>query len=308
MGTIQQPFQYNGRDGVATDANGLYHMRARYYNPEIKRFINRDVLTGSISDSQTLNRYAYVNGNPISYVDPFGLSRDGDSAWLQGGSFLADLVPWVGTVKGFQQAFTGNNYITGEHLSAGDRWGEGIGATLSIIPIPGLKHAGKYGTKGVIWAGSKLFGSGKTNLAKNIDPWRSDFGLPSEGFGQLIRDLPKWDPMRIKFARMLKEVRASGGTIRKADMGGTYAVFGGHSIESGVWFRWNPQKLRTVDMLEEVNHWQQYKNGLQSAGYSPEALELMAKRAIINNYNLDIGLKKELLHDIQRVLNGEYIQ
>ncbi|WP_218158284.1 pre-toxin TG domain-containing protein, partial [Paenibacillus algorifonticola] len=34
-----------------------------------------------------------------------------------------DLVPWVGTVKGFQQAFTGNNYITGEHLSAGDRWG-----------------------------------------------------------------------------------------------------------------------------------------------------------------------------------------
>ncbi|WP_414811802.1 polymorphic toxin-type HINT domain-containing protein, partial [Paenibacillus algorifonticola] len=92
----------------------------------------------------------------MSYVDPFGLSRDGDSAWLQGGSFLADLVPWVGTVKGFQQAFTGNNYITGEHLSAGDRWGEGIGATLSIIPIPGLKHAGKYGTKGVIWAGSKL--------------------------------------------------------------------------------------------------------------------------------------------------------
>ncbi|MNW26994.1 hypothetical protein D3C74_37790 [compost metagenome] len=48
-----------------TDANGLYHMRARYYSPDIKRFINRDVVTGTISDIPTLNRYAYVNGNPV---------------------------------------------------------------------------------------------------------------------------------------------------------------------------------------------------------------------------------------------------
>ncbi|KJS02307.1 MAG: hypothetical protein VR68_03225 [Peptococcaceae bacterium BRH_c4a] len=74
-GTTSIPFQYNGRFGVMTDANGLYHMRARYYNPEIKRFINRDLLLGSIVSGQSLNRYAYVNGNPVSYVDPFGLSR-----------------------------------------------------------------------------------------------------------------------------------------------------------------------------------------------------------------------------------------
>ncbi|ANF95588.1 hypothetical protein AR543_05930 [Paenibacillus bovis] len=52
-GASQQPFQYNGRDGVQTDANGLYQMRARYYNPEIKRFVNRDVLTGSIDNGLT---------------------------------------------------------------------------------------------------------------------------------------------------------------------------------------------------------------------------------------------------------------
>lgn len=56
-----------------TDANGLCYMRARYYNPEIRRFVNQDVLLGSIDNSQSLNRFAYVNGEPVSNIDPFGL-------------------------------------------------------------------------------------------------------------------------------------------------------------------------------------------------------------------------------------------
>jgi RHS repeat-associated protein len=71
-GNTPNPFLYNGRDGVMTDENGLYHMRARYYNPYIKRFINKDVLLGSIENGQTLNRYAYVLGNPVNFVDPEG--------------------------------------------------------------------------------------------------------------------------------------------------------------------------------------------------------------------------------------------
>ena len=67
------PFMYNGRDGVMTDNNGLIYMRARYYCPELRRFINADILHGEISDSTSLNRYSYVNGNPVSFVDPFGL-------------------------------------------------------------------------------------------------------------------------------------------------------------------------------------------------------------------------------------------
>ena len=67
-------FLYNGQLGVITDDNGLYYMRSRYYNPEIKRFINQDILIGNIGNSASLNRYSYVEGNPISYTDPFGLS------------------------------------------------------------------------------------------------------------------------------------------------------------------------------------------------------------------------------------------
>ncbi len=67
-------FLYNGEMGVSTDDNGLFYMRQRYYNPEIKRFVNQDILTGTLDNSQSLNRYCYVQGNPVSYVDPFGLS------------------------------------------------------------------------------------------------------------------------------------------------------------------------------------------------------------------------------------------
>ncbi|MBQ4900401.1 ParB N-terminal domain-containing protein [Paenibacillus sp. Marseille-P2973] len=74
-GSTHQPFQYNGRDGVMTDPNGLYYMRARYYDPQLKRFLNRDVILGDLTDGQTLNRFAYVNGDPVGYVDPLGLFK-----------------------------------------------------------------------------------------------------------------------------------------------------------------------------------------------------------------------------------------
>jgi RHS repeat-associated protein len=68
-GSTDTPFLFNGRYGVQADANGLLHMRARYYNPHICRFVNPDPIgfTGGI------NFYAYVDGNPISMIDPFGL-------------------------------------------------------------------------------------------------------------------------------------------------------------------------------------------------------------------------------------------
>ena len=66
-------YLYNGKYGVSTDRNGLYYMRARYYDQDIKRFINRDVISGDIANSQSLNRYCYVQGNPVSLTDPFGL-------------------------------------------------------------------------------------------------------------------------------------------------------------------------------------------------------------------------------------------
>ena len=64
---------YNGRYGVITDANGLVYMRARYYSPDMRRFVNADIVAGKLNNSVTLNRYAYANANPAMFVDPMGL-------------------------------------------------------------------------------------------------------------------------------------------------------------------------------------------------------------------------------------------
>ena len=58
-------------------------MRSRYYNVDIKRFINQDVVVGTITNSQSLNQYAYCQGNPVNQFDPFGLSpkKDEAKAW-----------------------------------------------------------------------------------------------------------------------------------------------------------------------------------------------------------------------------------
>ena len=56
-GTSDIIFGYNGCDGVVTDKNGLIYMRARYYSPDMRRFVNADIIPGKLSNAITLNRY-----------------------------------------------------------------------------------------------------------------------------------------------------------------------------------------------------------------------------------------------------------
>jgi RHS repeat-associated protein len=59
--------QYTGREN---DNNGLYFYRARYYDPILKRFISEDPIGLRGGD----NVYAYVDGSPVSMIDPEGLA------------------------------------------------------------------------------------------------------------------------------------------------------------------------------------------------------------------------------------------
>jgi uncharacterized protein RhaS with RHS repeats len=48
----------------------LYYYRARYYSPELQRFISEDPIRLAGGD---VNYYAYVGNNPVNWIDPLGL-------------------------------------------------------------------------------------------------------------------------------------------------------------------------------------------------------------------------------------------
>ena len=50
----------------------MYYYGARYYDPALGRFIAPDTIVPEPGNPQSLNRYAYVNNNPLKYTDPTG--------------------------------------------------------------------------------------------------------------------------------------------------------------------------------------------------------------------------------------------
>jgi RHS repeat-associated protein len=62
--------QYTGREAGIEGEAGLYYYRARYYDPVLKRFISED----PIGLGGGWNVYQYVYADPVSLVDPDGLS------------------------------------------------------------------------------------------------------------------------------------------------------------------------------------------------------------------------------------------
>ena len=61
-------YQFTGRE--YDSFTGLQYSRARFYDPQIGRFISEDPIGFAGGD---VNLYGYVWNNPLNYVDPFGL-------------------------------------------------------------------------------------------------------------------------------------------------------------------------------------------------------------------------------------------
>jgi RHS repeat-associated protein len=87
--TDTNPLQYTSREN---DGTGLYHYRARYYHPQLQRFVSEDPFNFSTlrllrngkpemgfltillqQQPVLLNSYGYVGNNPLLYDDPLGL-------------------------------------------------------------------------------------------------------------------------------------------------------------------------------------------------------------------------------------------
>jgi RHS repeat-associated protein len=82
-------FQFTGREN---DGIGLDYHRARYYDPASSRFVSEDPLGLRAG----INLYRYVDDNPITYTDPFGLEVLMCTAPLESLAPLPSWPRWIG--------------------------------------------------------------------------------------------------------------------------------------------------------------------------------------------------------------------
>lgn len=69
----QNPFRYRGY--YYDKETGMYYLKNRYYDPELRRFISSDAVTTLIASTETLhnrNLYTYCNQNPLTRSDSNG--------------------------------------------------------------------------------------------------------------------------------------------------------------------------------------------------------------------------------------------
>ena len=112
------PYRFIGRWGVMDEDNGLYFMRARYYDPETGRFISEDPIWST-------NSYVYGTNNPISFSDPSGLFPWGAVAKHGFNAFnaLRDTVYFAGYVGSL-------GYANKDKVSASTRYGGELGRAV----------------------------------------------------------------------------------------------------------------------------------------------------------------------------------
>ncbi|MGB6871088.1 MAG: RHS repeat-associated core domain-containing protein, partial [Acidobacteriaceae bacterium] len=162
--------QFAGREN---DGTGLYSYRSRYYNPAIDRFISEDP-TGFQAG---MNEYAYVADDPLSFIDPFGLDRQG--GWGSGGNGNNGSGSGKRNGKGNNQdnapkppppcsnttrvagavtaaEATGDAMIMGNLAGLAFVGGGGLMAVTCIVPEPGEPALCAAG----IWGGLSLWGAG----------------------------------------------------------------------------------------------------------------------------------------------------
>ncbi|WP_137939570.1 RHS repeat-associated core domain-containing protein [Chitinivorax sp. B] len=185
QGDIPQ-YGYTGRE---PDVAGLIYYRARWYDPSIGRFTQRD----PIGLQGGINPYGYVDGDPINNIDPDGLKSapvqavrtstpysSGVPAMGAGGQNLRanqpstgaalgsvglDLLPVVGSGKSILQTITGQDLVTGESVN---RWTEGAGILLGVVPGGKLLTKGKSLAKAV--SGGEKAAKGSKNF---VDGFRA---------------------------------------------------------------------------------------------------------------------------------------
>jgi RHS repeat-associated protein len=156
-GSTPNPYRYGGAWGYITDGSGLLQLGARFYWPELGRFIQQD----PVGDG--MNWYVYANGNPVVFIDPSGLTGMDDLHLALDG---LGLVPAYGEIA---------DVVNAAIYAVEGNWGDaGLSATAAIPLVgwastagKGIKHGSKL-RKGVCRAATEMHHGTPGEVLRNL--------------------------------------------------------------------------------------------------------------------------------------------
>ena len=193
-GSANVPHQFTGqRLDLSTN---LYFYHARYYDPQLGRFIQPDPTIQRPGDPQDLNRYTYARNNPLANVDPTG------HGWFKKffGHIVSAIIGIATTIA------TGGNFVlgfqaynissaaigAGQALAAGASVGRvfsavAVGAAIGVVGAGiGIGNIGNLGLRMAAFAEQGAIAGTATSaiMGSAIGPgaaWGAGFGA-TEGF------------------------------------------------------------------------------------------------------------------------------
>jgi RHS repeat-associated protein len=173
--------------GQRLDSTGLYYYNARYYDPQIGRFISPDTIIPNPANPQSFNRYNYCLNNPLKYVDPSGRKV---------------YIPGLGDVE----SITMDSWIWLMHMTP-----EARGEVLTAVEAYSQLRGAAPELTNMMEGSEYLFTNIKTDFGNN------KFGLPSVSADVYtdLRDEPMpvtYVPENSSSARFLRYIKRGGFT------------------------------------------------------------------------------------------------
>ena len=147
----RNPFRYRG---YYYDAEtGFYYLHNRYYDPEVSRFINADVVLDGSSVIGT-NLFAYCFNNPANHVDDTGYWARAVIAGVSGAVFggIAYAIGHAFGISGWN-LFWFTSAFVGVGVVIGLIWGPNILHTINALIKPVIYF---FSNPGKVYFGIKL--------------------------------------------------------------------------------------------------------------------------------------------------------
>jgi hypothetical protein len=277
-------------------------MNGRIYDPLIGRFMSADPYVQDSTNSQSLNRYSYVNNNPLSYTDPTG--------YFSLGSFLKIIISFVIMVVAF--------YVVAPALVAAG-WGP-IGTNAFAGAVAGALTAGI--TSGgdlksiLIGAVSGALGAANiTNDVARVAAYGMTGGVTSVASGGSFQSgflAAGFSALAGPAIDKLADGNIALGTAASGVVGGIGSVLGGGKFENGAItgaFAYVAGKAFAPRVAANDN-WDTANGKLASAGMSDafdDPLAQAVRSAVRAQLNKPIGEQAIEFLDLAAKHPGTYI-